>query len=130
MPANRRRRVVIVDNDPRLLDVAERYLRTAGYDVMTVADPDEGLQAVADRRTDLVILDMTTLGRDAVEACRWSINRTSGEAIPVVVVTTRSEIQIEDARNVGVDQVIMKPFTLSSLETAIRGLIGGPDIGG
>jgi DNA-binding response OmpR family regulator len=130
MPVRQRRRVVIVDTDPRLLNVAERYLRTAGYDIVTVADPGAGLQAVIDRQSDLVILDMTTLGAAGVEAFQRSIIRTSGEAIPVVLVTVRNRTQIEDARNTGVDQFLMKPFTLSSLERAIRDLIGGPDMRG
>jgi DNA-binding response OmpR family regulator len=76
------RRIVIVDDDSRLLSVAARYLRKAGYDVLAVADAGTGLPAAADRPTDLVIR---------------------------------------------IDEFIAKPFTLSSLAAAVRGVVGDPD---
>jgi len=120
-----RPRILIVDDDPRLLHVVSMYLTIEGYDVTTAADGEEGLAAMEAARPDLVILDVMMPGMDGLEACRRIKRDPSTRSIPVLMFTALSrEDDIEAGRTAGADRFINKPFSLIGLEAVIKTFLG------
>ena len=120
-----RKRILIVDDDPRLLHVVSMYLTIEGYEVGTAADGEEGLAAIEVSRPDLVILDVMMPGMDGLEACRRIKRDPATRAIPVLMFTALSrEDDIEAGRIAGADRFINKPFSLIGLEAVIRTFLG------
>jgi len=81
------RRILVVDDDPRLLHVVAMYLSIEGYEVDTASNGEEGLRQLEQRRPDLVILDVMMPGIDGLEACRRIKSNPDTRAIPVVLFT-------------------------------------------
>ena len=120
-----RRRILLVDDDPRLLHVLALFLGIEGYEVETAVDGEEGCRAVAERRPDLVLLDVMMPGTDGLTACRRIKEDPATRDIPVILFTALSRDE-DVARGLaaGADQFINKPFSLSGLAEMIRGRLG------
>ena len=120
-----RHRILVVDDDPRLLHVVSMYLSIEGYDVLTAVDGEEGLRLVAESPPDLVILDVMMPGVDGLEACRRLKRDPRTSAIPVLMFTALSrEDDVENGRLAGADRFINKPFSLIGLEAVIKAFLG------
>ncbi|UDY34927.1 response regulator transcription factor [Dermatobacter hominis] len=120
-PVDAPRRILVVEDDPNLSEVVERYLRRDGFEVERVADGDAGLQRAMEWLPDLVVLDIMLPGIDGLEVCR----RLRAEApIPVVMLTARTE---EDDRvlglELGADDYVTKPFSPRELAARVRAVL-------
>ncbi|MBV9100217.1 MAG: response regulator [Candidatus Dormibacteraeota bacterium] len=114
-------RVLVVDDDPRLLQIVAMYLSIEGYDVATAYNGEDGLAQIALQRPDLVILDVMMPGMDGLEACRRIRNNPETTGIPVLMFSALSgDDDIERARNAGANNMITKPFNLVGLGTVVR----------
>ena len=121
-----RRRILLVDDDPRLLHVVSMYLTIEGYDVDTAGDGEEALRLIATQRPDVVILDVMMPGMDGLEACRRIKSDQTTRTIPVLMFTALSrEEDVEQGRAAGADRFINKPFSLIGLGSVIRSFLGG-----
>jgi DNA-binding response OmpR family regulator len=118
------RRILVVDDDPRLLHVVAMYLSIEGYDVDTAGNGEEGLRSLEQRRPDLVILDVMMPGIDGLEACRRIKSNPETRTIPVVLFTALSRTDdVENGRAAGANRFINKPFSLIGLGAVIRSLL-------
>lgn len=118
------RRILVVDDDPRLLHVVAMYLSIEGYEVDTAVNGDEGLRLLEQRRPDLVILDVMMPGIDGLEACRRIKSNPETRAIPVVLFTALSRTDdVENGRAAGANRFINKPFSLIGLGAVIRSFL-------
>jgi len=116
-----RRRILIVDDDPRLLHVVSMYLTIEGYDVDAELDGAAGLAALERSRPDLCILDVMMPGIDGLELCRRIKSDPRTRCIPVLMFTALSgDDDVESGRAAGADRFINKPFSLVGLATVIR----------
>ncbi|MEV8226950.1 response regulator transcription factor [Streptomyces sp. NPDC079167] len=102
-------RVLVVDDDPTVAEVAAGYLERAGYDVERADDGPAALERFAALRPDLVVLDLMLPGMDGFEVCRRM--RARGP-VPVIMLTARGD---EDDRilglETGADDYVTKPFS-------------------
>ncbi|MFJ4839545.1 response regulator transcription factor [Streptomyces sp. NPDC088746] len=102
-------RVLVVDDDPTVAEVAAGYLERAGYDVGRADDGPAALEHFAALRPDLVVLDLMLPGMDGFEVCRRM--RARGP-VPVIMLTARGD---EDDRilglETGADDYVTKPFS-------------------
>ncbi|WP_406151321.1 response regulator [Streptomyces sp. NBC_01012] len=102
-------RVLVVDDDPTVAEVAGGYLERAGYDVGLAGDGPMALESFAALRPDLVVLDLMLPGMDGFEVCRRM--RARGP-VPVIMLTARGD---EDDRilglETGADDYVTKPFS-------------------
>jgi len=120
-----RRRILIVDDDPRLLHVVSMYLSIEGYDVDAELDGADGLRALERNRPDLVLLDIMMPGIDGLEVCRRIKSDPRTRSIPVLMFTALSgDDDVESGRSAGADRFINKPFSLVGLATVIRSYLG------
>jgi DNA-binding response OmpR family regulator len=118
------RRILVVDDDPRLLHVVAMYLSIEGYDVDTASNGEEGLRLLEQRRPDLVILDVMMPGIDGLEACRRIKSNPETRTIPVVLFTALSRTDdVENGRAAGANRFINKPFSLIGLGAVIRSFL-------
>lgn len=121
------RRILVVDDDPRLVHIVSTYLTIEGYDVVVAGDGDEALEKLAVAPVDLVILDVMMPGLGGIETCRRLKGDPRFADIPVVVFTALSrEADVESARRAGADRFVTKPFSLIGLDTVIRSCLGDP----
>jgi CheY-like chemotaxis protein len=118
------RRILVVDDDPRLLHVVAMYLSIEGYEVDTAGNGEEGLRLLEQRRPDLVILDIMMPGIDGLEACRRIKSNPETRSIPVVLFTALSRTDdVENGRAAGANRFINKPFSLIGLGAVIRSFL-------
>ncbi len=110
--------VLVVDDDPIVLDVVVRYLERDGFRTLTAADGEAARALLERERPSLVVLDVMLPGIDGLSLCRW-IRATS--ALPVILLTARGE---EADRIVGLelgaDDYVTKPFSPRELATRVR----------
>jgi CheY-like chemotaxis protein len=107
-------RVLIVDDDPGVLDVLQEMLGMLGYDVMTAASGEVGLEALPIFEPDVLLLDLWMPGLTGVDVL--SGVRHDYPHLPVVVVTANAAPDLtRDAVAQGAFDVISKPFTMADL---------------
>jgi DNA-binding response OmpR family regulator len=115
------RRILVVDDDPRLLHIVQMYLAIEEFDVVTALNGEEGLREVALHRPDLVILDIMMPGMDGIEMCRRLRTNPDTASIPVLMFSAlSSDEDVERARHAGANHLITKPFNLVGLGSVVR----------
>lgn len=117
--------VLVVDDDPRLLQIIEMYLRLEGYDVTTAENGEEAMVRLTQQPIALVILDIMMPGMDGVEACRQIRATPATSAIPIVMCSALSaDEDVRRARDAGASHMICKPFNLVGLGAVVRSFLG------
>jgi two-component system alkaline phosphatase synthesis response regulator PhoP len=117
-------RILIVEDDPDIAELASRYLDKAGFTTERVGSGREALQQITARPPDLVVLDLMLPQMDGLEICRSVRADERTAAIPIIMVTARGE---ESERIVGLelgaDDYLPKPFSPSELVARVRALL-------
>lgn len=115
------RRILVVEDDPMLAEVVQRYLARAGFVVEVRSNGEEGLDRALEWEPDLVVLDVMLPGVDGFEICRRLRQSTP---TPVVMLTARAE---EDDRvlglELGADDYVTKPFSPRELTARIGAVL-------
>jgi two-component system OmpR family response regulator len=115
-------RLLVVDDEPTILELLSGSLRLAGFEVATAASGIEAVRAAASNRPDLVLLDVMMPDGDGFQALRQI--RSGGSEVPVIFVTARDEVP--DRVNgfaMGGDDYVTKPFNLDELLGRIRAVL-------
>jgi DNA-binding response OmpR family regulator len=113
--------VLVVDDEPKILQLARDYLEHAGFAVLIAGDGPSALQAVRVRRPDLVVLDLGLPGIDGLEVMRTI--RGSGST-PIVVLTARdTELDTLLGLELGADDYMTKPFSPRELVARVRAVL-------
>ncbi len=114
-------RILLVEDEPRIVRLLERGLGAHGHQLETASDGTDGLEMADDGGIDLVILDIGLPGMDGQEVLRRL--RARRPELPVLMLTARddvpSTVQTLDA---GADDYLTKPFALEELMARIRAL--------
>ena len=82
-------KILVVDDDPNISDLLKIYFENEGYDVKTVADGVEGVNAFKQYEPDLVLLDLMLPKKDGWQVCR-EIREISAK--PIIMVTAKGEV--------------------------------------
>lgn len=115
-------RVLVVDDDPAVLDSLALVLGLDGFDVDTASDGREAIRTLATTRPDAVLLDVLMPGLDGLEVCRRM--RGSGDRTPVLMLTARDEVRERVAGlEAGADDYLAKPFARDELIARLRALL-------
>ena len=109
--------ILVVDDEPDLRDLVALTLADDGFDVAVARDGREALERIAERRPDLILLDMMMPVMDGRALCARL--RADG-GLPRVVVMTAADHVAQCAREVGAVGWLAKPFDIDDLVIAIR----------
>lgn len=112
------KKILVVDDEPKIAEICQDYLKSAGYDVVIAATGTEGLSAARLEKPDLVVLDLMLPEMDGLDVCR-TLRRESD--VPIIMLTARVEetdklIGLE----LGADDYITKPFSPRELVARVR----------
>jgi CheY-like chemotaxis protein len=122
------KQILVVEDDPDNLRVLATVLSLDGYAVDTVSDGLEALDALADRKADLVLLDLKMPRLDGWETIRRMKADARLQTIPVVAITALALRGDEErARQAGCDDYLAKPCAPRKLRETVRRWIGAPD---
>ena len=116
-----RPRILIIDDEPGIVDFIELGLGYEGFEVQSAYDGKTGLRMVMADPPDLVILDLMLPGIDGFELCR-RLRRT--EQVPVIMLTARDELDDRvRGLDLGADDYLTKPFQFKELAARIRAVL-------
>jgi DNA-binding response OmpR family regulator len=112
-------RILIVEDEPGIVDFVERGLRGQGFEVTTALDGETGIAKARSEGIDLVVLDMMLPGRSGWEVLE-ALHQTE-PALPVIVLTALAEVENRVAGlDSGAADYLTKPFSLAELAARIR----------
>ncbi len=124
-----RERVLLVDDDSRVLAALERALMIKGFDISTAECGTQALESIRRRIYDVIVLDIQMPDIDGVEVCRRL--RDGGDRTPVLMLTARDGVQDRVlGLDVGADDYLVKPFALDELIARIRALVRRAELDG
>ena len=113
--------VLVIDDEPRIAQIAGDYLRHAGFDVVTAETGGAGLERARDAKPALVVLDLRLPDMDGIHVAR-ELRRASN--VPIVMLTARAE---ESDRllglEAGADDYVVKPFSPRELVARVRAVL-------
>ena len=113
--------VLVVDDEPRIVDLARDYLEHAGFAVITAADGPSALAAARLRKPDVMVLDLGLPGMDGLDVAR-ALRRESD--VPIVILTARDdEVDRILGLEIGADDYVIKPFSPRELVARIRAIL-------
>ena len=119
-------RLLVVDDEPTILELLSGSLRFAGFDVVTAASGVEALRVAAAVRPDLILLDIMMPDGDGFEVIRRI--RSGGTRVPVIFLTARGAVHERVTGLVlGADDYVTKPFSLEELLARIRAVLRRSD---
>ncbi len=113
-------RILIVDDEPRILNFLVTKLKVSGYETLTAGDGQEGLEQVKAQEPDLVVLDLLMPRMDGLDMLR---QLRSFSTVPVIVLTARGD-EADRIRGLqlGADDYLPKPFNPDELVARIEAI--------
>jgi len=116
-----RERILVIEDEDRILQFLRRGLTYEGYRVETAADGPSGLALARENAPDLVILDWMLPGLDGLEVCRRL--RAAGD-VPILMLTAKEAVSDRvEGLDAGADDYLVKPFEFDELLARIRALL-------
>ena len=114
-------KILVIEDEPDLLEVIQYNLDREGHKVIACRNGEQGLSRIRTDNPDLVILDLMLPGMDGVEVCRQVKSDPVTRAIPIIMVTAKSEeSDIVLGLGIGADDYITKPFSPRELVARVK----------
>jgi CheY-like chemotaxis protein len=117
------RRILLADDSVTAQNMGRRILTDAGYEVVTVNNGSAALKKIAEIKPDIIVLDVYMPGYGGLEVCQRVKEAPDTARIPVLLTVGKLEpFKPDEARRVGADAFIIKPFEATELLTALTKL--------
>jgi two-component system alkaline phosphatase synthesis response regulator PhoP len=115
------KRVLVVDDDAKTVELVKLYLKRDGYRVLTAYDGIEALRLAREGHPDLIVLDLMLPGIDGLEVCR---TLRSESDVPVIMLTAKTTDQDKlVGLDLGADDYVTKPFSPRELAARVRAVL-------
>ncbi len=115
------KRVLVVDDDAKTVELVKLYLNRDGYKVLTAYDGVAALRLARENRPDLIVLDLMLPGQDGLEVCR---TLRSESEVPIIMLTARTTEEDKLAGlDLGADDYVTKPFSPKELAARVRAVL-------
>jgi len=115
------KRVLVVDDDTKTVELVKLYLKRDGYKVIAATDGVEALKLARQTHPDLIVLDLMLPGMDGLQVCRTLREESD---VPIIMLTARTT---EDDRlqglDLGADDYVTKPFSPRELAARVRAVL-------
>ncbi len=119
------KKVLIVDDEPNIVLSLEFLMEEAGYEVRSVADGQQALDAVREEVPDLILLDIMLPKLDGYEICREIRANPQAKDVRVIMLTAKGrEVDQEKGLAFGADEYITKPFSTREVVEKVRHILG------
>ena len=119
--ANRKKCVLVVDNEPRILDVLRLLLETVEYNVVTASDGGKAIELIKQSRFDAVLLDLIMPGLSGEDVLKRI--RTFSQ-VPVILFSAMP-LSPEEVIKLGADAILPKAVEIDTLAAKIEAVIAG-----
>jgi len=120
-----KKKVLVVDDSSTVLMMEKMILAKAQYEIVTAKDGEEAIARAADEQPDAILMDVVMPKMNGFEAVRKIREIESLTKTPIIMVTTRSEMEnVEEGFASGCSDYITKPVNGTELLTKLRGLMG------
>ena len=114
-------RVLLIDDDPKIISLLKRGLAYEGFEVYTALDGETGLTTTQTYQPQLVLLDITMPGIDGLEVCR---RLHLLKDIAIIMLTARDDVADKvHALGLGADDYVPKPFSFDELVARMRAVL-------
>ena len=117
-----KQQILVVDDEPNIVQLARLYLERDGYAVISVGDGQAALDAAQSQQPDLIVLDVMLPQVDGFEVCRRL--RADDNPVPIIMVTARDDdIDKILGLELGADDYLTKPFNPRELVARVRAVL-------
>jgi DNA-binding response OmpR family regulator len=114
-------RILVVDDEPAVLDLLVYNLNKAHYEVLTASNGRQALEIVRQAEPDLILLDLMLPEIDGLDVCR-ELRQTS--KLPIIMITARGEeLDRVVGLELGADDYVCKPFSVRELLARIKAVL-------
>ena len=120
------KKILIVDDEPDILDFVSTRLKSWGYEVIMASDGEKAVAVARDQMPDLILLDVMMPCKDGYETCNEIKSEESTSRIPIVLFTAKPQQQERLKSNyefIAADDYIMKPFEPENLLAKVKKFI-------
>ena len=115
------KRILVVDDDTKTVELVKLYLNRDGYKVLTAYDGIEALRLAREGRPDLIVLDLLLPGIDGLEVCR---TLRAESDVPIIMLTAKAAEQNRlIGLDLGADDYVTKPFSPKELAARVRAVL-------
>ena len=115
------KRVLVVDDDVKTVELVKLYLNRDGYRVLTAYDGVEALRLARESHPDLIVLDLMLPGIDGLEVCR---TLRAESDVPIIMLTAKTTDQDKlTGLELGADDYVTKPFSPRELAARVRAVL-------
>lgn len=123
-----KQKILVVDDEPSILNLVSAYLRPEGYEVYTAADGPSALKAARAYKPDMVVLDIMLPGMDGIEVL--SHLRRESDVYVIMLTAKTEETDKIVGLSVGADDYVTKPFSPRELVARIKAALRRIQSGG
>jgi len=123
-PAVKTEKIVVIEDEPDILEVIQYNLQREGYDVVSSMSGEDGLEKIEKGNPQLVVLDLMLPEIDGIELCRKLKSDPLTQSIPIIMVTAKGEeSDIVLGLGVGADDYVTKPFSPKELVARVKAVL-------
>lgn len=117
-------KVLVVDDDPGIVRLMERFLQREGYEVITATNGLQALKTAKNEQLELIILDLMLPGVDGFEVCHRLRDEPNTSKVPIVMVSGKAEERDKEAATeAGADAYLIKSADPSELHDQVKELL-------
>ncbi len=119
-----RKRIMVAEDDPDLIDLVCDFLRSEGYEVVSVTNGKEALNKALSEKFDLILLDVMM---PYVDGYHVAYEISNSENTPRIIMMTSRDVQVEKGigQLSGAMDMIQKPFDLETLSNKVKSVLNG-----
>jgi DNA-binding response OmpR family regulator len=120
-----RKKILCVDDSSTILMMERMILSKGPYDLVTASDGEEAVNKALAERPDLILMDVVMPRMNGFDACRRIREEEATRTTPVIMVTTRGEVQnMENGFESGCNDYVTKPINATELLSKLRNYLG------
>lgn len=116
--------ILVVDDEPNIVLSLEFLMKQAGFEVRIAHDGEAALSAIAEKKPDLVLLDVMIPKRDGYDICQTIRANPAWKDVRIIMLTAKGrEVEQQKGLALGADAYITKPFSTRELTQRVKDML-------